>query len=287
METVSVKELIDAGIHFGCKTSQWNPKMKPYIKGKRNLIHIIDVEQTLRGLIRAQNYLQKLTATGAQVLFVGTKKQIRPVIEAEAKRCGMPFVVERWIGGSLTNYAVIRKRLQRLEELENLEATGEIEERYSKKIVSSMRRERKKISRNLEGIRAMNGLPGAIFVVDPKREEIAVKEARRMGVPTVCLLDTDCNPDYADIAIPGNDDAMKSVLVIMAKLADAVIAGREIWRETQASSAAEDQAADAAGEGGAARAAHRGGARRGGSKPGAKAPEVAAAAAEGTKDAQV
>lgn len=282
METVSVKELIDAGIHFGCKTSQWNPKMKKYIKGKRNLIHIIDVEQTLRGLIRAQNYLQKLTATGAQVLFVGTKKQIRPVIEAEAKRCAMPFVVERWIGGCLTNYSVIRKRLQRLEELETLEATGELEQRYSKKIVSSMRRERKKISRNLEGIRTMNGLPGAIFVVDPKREEIAVKEARRMGVPTVSLLDTDCNPDYADIAIPGNDDAMKSVQVIMGKLADAVIEGREIWRETQASAAAEN-AAEGAGDSGEIKAAHRGGRR--GAKP-AVQPEVAAAA-PAAKDAQV
>lgn len=283
METVSVKELIDAGIHFGCKTSQWNPKMKKFIRGKRNLIHIIDVEQTLRGLIRAQNYLQKLTATGAQVLFVGTKKQIRPVIEAESKRCGMPFVVERWIGGSLTNYSVIRKRLQRLEELENLEASGEMEQRYSKKIVSSMRRERKKISRNLEGIRTMNGLPGAMFVVDPKREEIAVKEARRMGVPTVCLLDTDCNPDYADIAIPGNDDAMKSVQLIMTKLADAVLEGREIWRETQAARAAEDQAAEGSEGGGEARAAHRGG-RRGG-KSAAK-PEVAAAG-PAAKDAQV
>ena len=233
-DDLSVKELIDAGVHFGCRTSQWNPKMKRFIRGKRNLIHIIDVEQTLRGMIRAQNYLQKLAETGAQVLLVGTKKQIRPVIEAEAKRCGMPYVAERWIGGTLTNYSVIRKRLQRLEELESIDASGEMEQRYSKKIVSSLRRERRKIARNLEGIRTMTGLPGAIVVVDPNREDIAAKEAKRMGVPTVCLLDTDCDPDFADIPIPGNDDAMKSVQAVLAKLVDAIVQGREAYRTTAA-----------------------------------------------------
>ncbi len=234
MESLSAKDLIDSGVHFGCRTREWNPKMKPYIHGKRHTIHIIDVEQTLKGLIRAQNFLSKLVATGAQVVFVGTKRQVRSVIENESKRCSMPHVIERWIGGTLTNYAIIRKRLQRLEELETLEATGEMEQRYSKKIVSSLRRERMKIARNLQGIRTLTGLPGALVVVDPNREEIAVKEARKMGIPTVCLLDTDCDPDYADIAIPGNDDAMKSVQLIISRLADAVLEGREMLRENQA-----------------------------------------------------
>lgn len=249
MQSVTAKELIEAGVHFGCRTSQWNPKMKRFIRGKRNLIHIIDVEQTLRGLIRAQNYLSKLVAEGTQVLFVGTKKQIRSVMESEAKRCEMPFVIERWIGGTLTNNAVIRKRLARLEELEQLEATGEIETRYSKKIVSSLRRERKNISRNLEGIRNMKGLPGALIVVDSNHEHIAVREAKRMAIPTICILDTDCNPDYADIAIPGNDDAMKSVQVLITQLTESILKGKEEYREKQAAAARLDaEKAEAAAE---------------------------------------
>jgi len=231
VEPVSVEALIDAGVHFGCRASRWNPKMKPYIYGRRNLIHIIDLRQTVRGLLRATHFLAGLTATGAQVLFVGTKRQIKPVIEDHAKRCTMPFVTERWIGGTLTNFGVIRPRVERLKELEAMEEGGNVEQ-YSKKVLSSLRRERRKLVRNLEGIRTLESLPGAIVVIDPKREEIAMKEAHRMGIPTICILDTDCDPDLADIVIPANDDAMKSIELLVSKLADAVVEGRANYAAT-------------------------------------------------------
>jgi small subunit ribosomal protein S2 len=205
--------------------------MRPYIYGRRSLIHIIDLRQTVRGLLRATHFLSGLTATGAPILFVGTKKQIKSVVEEQARRCQMPFVVERWIGGTLTNYKVIRPRLDRLRELEAIDE-GSNASLYNKKTLSGLRRQRRKLTRNLDGIRTMEGLPGAIVVVDPRREEIAVKEAHRMGIPTVCVLDTDCDPDLADIAIPANDDAMKSVSLLLSKLADAVVEGRANYDAT-------------------------------------------------------
>ncbi len=225
MPLVTVQELIDAGVHYGHMASRWNPKMKPYIHSKRHNIHIINLEETVRGLFQACHFLRQLSSTGAQVLFLGTKRQIRAVVESEAARCGMPAVTERWIGGTLTNYHTVRERLGRLEELETMEADGSMD-RFKKKAQAGLRREMRKIRRNLEGIRDLNGLPGAIIVVDPRREEITVREAARMNVPVVCILDTDCDPEVADILIPGNDDAMSSVQCLMSRLSEAIIEGR-------------------------------------------------------------
>jgi small subunit ribosomal protein S2 len=254
---VQVKDLIEAGVHFGHRASRWNPKMRPYIYGKRNLIHIIDLRETVRGLLRAYRFLVQVASRGSLILFVGTKRQAKEAIEREAARCGMPFVSERWLGGTLTNYRTIRDRLKRLQELESmwlpngeasakmdlpaymrtmLNESGKLEfskspesaaiRGYSKKMVATLNRELAKISRNLQGIREMNRLPDAIVVVDPHREEIAVKEAQRTGVTTVALIDTDSDPDTVDLPIPGNDDSIRSIELILAKLADAVLEGR-------------------------------------------------------------
>lgn len=226
MPLVTAQELIDAGVHYGHQASRWNPKMKPYIHGKRHKIHVINLEETIRGLYRATHFLRHLAATGAQIMFLGTKKQIRPVVEAEARKCNMPPVTERWIGGTLTNFATVRERLARLLELEQLETTGGIE-KWKKKDQSMMRREMKRIRRNLEGVRDLHGLPGALVVVDPRREDNAMREAKRMNVPVVCVLDTDCDPSLADIVIPANDDAMSSVQLVLSKLAEAINEGRQ------------------------------------------------------------
>lgn len=232
MAIISVKSLIEAGVHFGHRISRWNPKMAPYIFGKRNLIHIINLRETVRGLIRAYHFLNKLSAEGHEVLFVGTKRQAKAVIRREAARCGMHYVAERWLGGSLTNYTTIRKRLSRLEELDRMEQDGTMAG-FSKKQASSLRRERKKIFRNLEGIRIMEKLPGALIIIDPQKEHIAVREAAKLNIPTICLMDTDSDPDMVDIPIPGNDDAMRSIEVICTKLTDAILEGKALWEENQ------------------------------------------------------
>jgi len=242
---VQVKDLIEAGVHFGHRASRWNPKMRPYIYGKRNLIHIIDLRETVRGLLRAHRYLAKVASQGSLVLFVGTKRQAKEAVEREAARCGMPFVSERWLGGTLTNYRTIRDRLKRLQELEAmwlpanenpakvdlpsymktmLNESGKLElskapdtaeiRGYSKKMVATLNRELMKIQ------------PDALVVVDPKREHIAVKEAARMGVATVSLIDTDSDPDVVDLPIPGNDDSIRSIELILSKLADSVLEGK-------------------------------------------------------------
>ena len=257
MAIVQVKDLIEAGVHFGHRASRWNPKMRPYIYGKRNLIHIIDLRETVRGLLRAHRFLAKTASNGSLVLFVGTKRQAKEAVEREATRCGMPFVSERWLGGCLTNYRTIRDRLKRLQELEAmwlpanenpakidlpahmrgmLNESGKLEVNkapdsasirgYSKKMVSTLNRELTKIHRNLSGIREMTRLPDAIVVVDPKREHIAVKEAQRMGVATVALIDTDSDPDVVDLPIPGNDDSIRSIELVLGKMADAVLEGK-------------------------------------------------------------
>jgi small subunit ribosomal protein S2 len=254
---VQVKDLIEAGVHFGHRASRWNPKMRPYIYGKRNLIHIIDLRETVRGLLRAYRFLAQVASRGSLVLFVGTKRQAKEAVEREAARCGMPYVSERWLGGTLTNYRTIRDRLKRLNELEAmwlpagdnpaktdmtaymrtmLNESGKLElakapetaaiRGYSKKMVATLNRELTKITRNLQGIREMNRLPDAMVVVDPHREDIAVKEAQRMGVATVALIDTDSDPDTVDLPIPGNDDSIRSIELMLAKLADAVLEGR-------------------------------------------------------------
>ncbi len=220
-----VKDLIDAGVHFGHRASRWNPKMKPYIYGKRNLIHIIDLKETVRGLLRATKFFNRIAASNGLILFVGTKRQASDTIVEECKRAGMPYVTERWLGGTLTNFRTIRSRLERLEELEGI-LDGEQALSYSKKMVSTLTRERRKIQRNLEGIRHMTRLPEALLVVDPHREKIAVTEARKLGIKVVALLDTDCDPDVVDLPIPGNDDSMRSIELVVKRLIDAIVEGK-------------------------------------------------------------
>lgn len=230
MPDIVVKDILDAGVHYGHKTSRWNPKMRPYIYGRRNLIHIIDIKETVRGLIRAQKYLTKVSSQGSLILFVGTKRQAADPIREAAELCGMPYVTERWLGGTLTNFRTIRSRLERLEELENLRETGELES-YSKKMQSTLNREYRKIYRNLNGIRNMNRLPEALVVVDPKKEKNAVHEAHLIGAKIVSLIDTDSDPDVVDLPIPGNDDSIRSIRLMLEYLVDAVKRGRSTLPE--------------------------------------------------------
>lgn len=220
--------------------------MAPYIHGRRNLIHIIDLRETLRGILRGQNLLYHLAAEGSSILWVGTKRQVKGVIQDSGQRTGMPVVTERWIGGTLTNFSVIRSRLKRLEELEKIEEEDN-NARYSKKMLSSLRRERRKITRNLGGIREMTGMPGAMVVVDPAREANAVREARRMGLVVIGILDTDCDPALVDIVIPGNDDALKSVRLLIDQLVRSVEEGSANHRERMASMGAAEKHDDGGG----------------------------------------
>ena len=225
MPAVLVKDLIEAGVHFGHKASRWNPKMRPYIYTKRNLIHIIDVRETVRGILRARKYLQQVAAEGSLILFVGTKRQASEPIQAQAARCGMPYVAERWLGGTLTNFKTIHSRMDRLVELETIRE-GEELSTYSKKMQAALGREYRKMFRNLNGIRTMNRLPGCLVIVDPRKEKNAVREAKKMGITTISLIDTDCDPDTVDLPIPGNDDSIRSIELVMTLLADAVMAGQ-------------------------------------------------------------
>ena len=217
-----VKDLVEAGIHFGHRATNWNPKMAPYIFGKRNKIHIIDVKATIKGLLLARKFITRAVANNQDVVFVGTKRQARACLETHVPTTGMHYVTERWLGGTLTNFRTIRERLKRLEELERLAETGEINS-YSKKMESQLNREKAKILRNLAGIRRMTKLPGVMVIIDVKREVNAVREARKLGIPTVCLLDTDSDPDMADIAIPGNDDSMRAIEVVVQSLCAAIM----------------------------------------------------------------
>jgi small subunit ribosomal protein S2 len=226
-----VQDLIEAGIHFGQRASGWNPKMAPYIYGKRNGIHIIDIRETIKGLLLAKRFISKVVAEGKDICFVGTKRQARSVIEQRVADVKMHWVTERWLGGTLTNFRTIRLRLKRLEELEAIERTDNFAS-YSKKMESQLRREKNKIFRNLSGIRSMDKLPGAMVVIDVKHEETALREARKLGIPTICLIDTDASPDLADIPIPGNDDSMRSIDVIIRELCLAVADGKQV-RQTR------------------------------------------------------
>lgn len=223
--TELVNQLIESGVHFGHRASRWNPKMRPYIYGRRNKIHIIDVRETVRGLLRAKKYLAQVAAAGSLILFVGTKRQAGEVIAEQATRCGMPFVSERWLGGTLTNFRTIRSRMARLEELETL-LNGEDINLYSKKMQSSLSREYRKVYHNLNGLRLLNRLPEVIVLIDPRKEKNAVAEAHKLGISTVALIDTDCDPDDVDLVIPGNDDSIRSIELIISKLADAVLEGK-------------------------------------------------------------
>ncbi len=225
MAIVLVKDLIEAGVHFGHRASRWNPKMRPYIYARRNLIHIIDVRETIRGLLRARKYLQRIASGGSLVLFVGTKRQASDTIEQQSLRCSMPYVSDRWLGGTLTNFRTIRSRLGRLEELESIRSSDQISS-YSKKMQSALNREYRKMYRNLNGIRTMNRLPECLVIIDPRKEKNAVREAKKLGITTAALIDTDCDPDEVDLPIPGNDDSIRSIEIIVQLLADAVLAGK-------------------------------------------------------------
>ena len=249
VSSVLAQELIEAGVHFGHRASRWNPKMRPYIHGRKNLIHIIDVRETIRGLLRARKYLKQVAASGSLVLFVGTKRQGQDAVAREAERCGMPYVSERWLGGTLTNFRTIRNRLARLEELERLMPSSETAitdefAAYSKKMQSSLRREYRKMVRNLGGIRTLSRLPECLVLFDPKKEKNAVNEARKMGITTLALIDTDCDPDVIDLPIPGNDDSIRSIELVAARLADAILEGKA-EHSTQAQAASEGADKDA------------------------------------------
>jgi len=226
MATTLVQDLIEAGIHFGQRASNWNPKMQPFVYGRRGGIHIIDIKETVKGLLLAKKFIARCVSEGRDVCFVGTKRQAKSVVEQRVGEVGMHFVTERWLGGTLTNFRTIRLRLKRLEELEAIEALDNFAS-YSKKMESQLRREKDKIKRNLDGIRKMDKLPGAVIAIDVKREVTALKEARKLGVPTIALIDTDGDPDLVDIPIPGNDDSMRSIDVVMRELCLAVAEGKQ------------------------------------------------------------
>lgn len=225
MTKTLVENLVEAGVHFGHRSSRWNPKMRPYIYGRKNLIHIIDVRETVRGLLRAKKYLSQVASANGLVLFVGTKRQASESIERQSDRCGMPYVIDRWLGGALTNFRTVRSRLGRLEELEAIRA-GEELSTYSKKMQSALNREYRKMYRNLNGMRTMDRLPDALVIIDPRKEKNAINEARTLGITTVALIDTDCDPDRVDLPIPGNDDGIRSIDLIVTQLADAVLSGK-------------------------------------------------------------
>ena len=226
MSVVSMKQLLEAGVHFGHQTRRWNPKMAPYIFTERNGIYIIDLQQTLGLVEDAYNFMREVGATGRPVLFVGTKKQAQAAIKDEAERCGMYFVNERWLGGMLTNHKTISKRIERLAEINEMVEDGTIN-KYAKKEALKLMAEAEKLEKYLGGIKDMKGVPAAMFVVDPKKEKIAVKEARILGIPVVGIVDTNCDPDDVDYVIPANDDAIRAVKLITGCMADAIIEAKQ------------------------------------------------------------
>jgi len=236
MAYVTMKELLEAGVHFGHQTKRWNPKMKPYIFGARNGIYIVDLQRTVRMFRTAYDFVVKTVASGKPLLFVGTKKQARDSIYEEANRCEMFYVHNRWLGGMMTNFQTIRQSIDRLNYLNNIQHDGSIE-MFPKKEQLKLAKARVKLDDNLGGIRTMNGLPGAMFVVDPKNEAIAVREGRRLNIPIIAIVDTNCDPDDIDYIIPGNDDAIRAIRLITARMADACIEGSEQLAEKQAAEA--------------------------------------------------
>lgn len=224
-----MKELLEAGVHFGHQTKRWNPKMKKYIFGKRNGIYIIDLQKTLKLFKEASVFVSDLASQGKRVLFVGTKRQAQDAILEEANRCGMFYVNNRWLGGTLTNFTTVRKSIERLKELEVV--LGDTEKELSKKERAALDREREKLQKNLIGIREMDGLPDALFVIDPKKEYIAVMEAKKLGIPVVAIVDTNCDPESIDHVIPGNDDAIRAIRLFTQKIADSVLEGYNIAEE--------------------------------------------------------
>jgi small subunit ribosomal protein S2 len=232
MAEISMKQLLEAGVHFGHQTSRWNPKMKPYIFGARNGIHIIDLQQTVTMFKEVEAVVKDLAASGGNVLFVGTKKQAQDAVKEEAERCGMFYVHYRWLGGTLTNFSTIRQSIERLRKIEEMENNPKIVEALTKKEMLGLKREKEKLEQSLGGIKGMRKLPDAIFVVDPKQEEIAVREARRLGVQVIAVIDTNCDPDMVDHKIPGNDDAIRAIRLFCAAMADAIIEGKALYEQS-------------------------------------------------------
>lgn len=241
MSVISMKQLLEAGVHFGHQTRRWNPKMKEYIFTERNGIYIIDLQKTVKKIDEAYYFIRDLAMEGGTVLFVGTKKQAQESIEQEAKRCEMFYVNQRWLGGMLTNFKTIQSRINKLRKIEKMEADGDFE-LLPKKEVIQLKAEQEKLEKNLGGIKEMKKLPSAMFVVDPRKEHIAILEAKALGIPVVAIVDTNCDPDEADYPIPGNDDAIRAVKLIASKIADAVLEGRQ--GEQMSDEAIEEVAAD-------------------------------------------
>ncbi len=246
MAVISMKQLLEAGVHFGHQTRRWNPKMAQYIFTERNGIYIIDLQKTVRKIDEAYMFIRDVAMEGKSVLFVGTKKQAQESIESEAKRCGMFYVNNRWLGGTLTNFRTIQTRIKKLNDIDKMEKDGQFEV-LPKKEVIKLCAEREKLLKNLGGIREMKKLPGALFIVDPRKERIAVQEARILGIPIVAIVDTNCDPDEIDYVIPGNDDAIRAVKLIAGKLADAVLEGKQ-GEQTEDEAAPVAEATEAAAE---------------------------------------
>ena len=226
MSSVSMKQLLEAGVHFGHQTRRWNPKMARYIFTERNGIYIIDLQKTVKKLDEAYDFIKEIAAEGGEVLFVGTKKQAQDAIKEEAQRCGMHFVNARWLGGMLTNYRTMKTRVARLEQLNKMKEDGTFD-LLPKKEVINLKAEREKLEKYLGGIKDMKDLPGALFVVDPRKEKIAIEEAKKLGIPVVAIVDTNCDPEDVDYVIPGNDDAIRAVKLIASTIANAIIEGRQ------------------------------------------------------------
>jgi small subunit ribosomal protein S2 len=245
--SINMKELLEAGVHFGHQTRRWNPKMKPYIFGARNGIHIIDLQKTVSLFATANDFIVNTVSDGYSLLYVGTKKQAHESIVEESERCGMFYVVNRWLGGTLTNFQTIRKSVARLKELESMKNDGTLS-RYTKKEALKMEKELVKLEKALGGIKNMDELPGAVFIVDPKKENIAVKEAKKLGIPVIAIADTNCDPDEIDYIIPGNDDAIRAIRLICSKIADACIEGHDLAEERLRAEAQLSEEVEAEGE---------------------------------------
>ena len=243
MSVVSMKQLLEAGVHFGHQTRRWNPKMAPYIFTERNGIYIIDLQKTVKKLEEAYMFIREVSANGGEILFVGTKKQAMDSVKEEAERCGMPFVNARWLGGMLTNFSTIKRRIKRLEQLKKMEEDGTFD-MLPKKEVIKLKLEREKLEKFMGGITEMKKQPAAMFIVDPRKERIAVLEAKKLGIPIVAIVDTNCDPDEVDYVIPGNDDAIRAVKLIAGAMADAVIEGRQGETVVAEAEEATEEAAD-------------------------------------------
>jgi len=244
MAYITMKEMLEAGMHFGHQTHRWNPKMKPFIYGARNKIYIINLDKTLPLFNKAYEFVANIAGKGGTILFVGTKRQGQDIIKEEAERCGMYYINNRWLGGMLTNHQTIKNSVDRLKKFESMQEDGTIHH-YTKKEALQISKEAVKLERNLGGIKNMKGLPSAIFLIDPKREKIAIEEANRLGIPVVALIDTNCDPRGIDYIIPGNDDAIRSIKLIAGKMAEAVLSGREKHAASQQAATDKDAEAEA------------------------------------------